>query len=53
MVPGHELAGKVIEVGKDVTKVKVGDHVGVGTIKDTCLECEFCKRGDIYCVLGN
>lgn len=34
MVPGHELAGKVIEIGKDVTRVKVGDHVGVGVIKD-------------------
>ena len=46
MVPGHELVGKVVEVGSEVTKVKVGDHVGVGCIIDSCLECETCKLGD-------
>ena len=46
MVPGHELAGTVVEIGSKVSKVKVGDNVGVGCIKDCCLECEYCKKGD-------
>jgi len=53
MVPGHELAGIVVEVGSKVTKVKVGDKVGVGCIIDSCLECDTCKQGDEqYCEKG-
>jgi len=46
MVPGHELVGIVVEVGIKVTKVKVGDHVGVGCISDSCLDCRMCSKGD-------
>ena len=46
IVPGHELVGKVVEVGPKVTKVKVGDNVGVGCISDACLECKTCEFGD-------
>lgn len=42
MVPGHELLGKVEEVGSKVTKFNVGDTVGVGVIADSCLDCELC-----------
>ena len=53
MVPGHELCGTVTEVGAKVTKVKVGDNVGVGCIIDSCLECNTCKGGDEqYCEGG-
>jgi uncharacterized zinc-type alcohol dehydrogenase-like protein len=38
-VPGHEAAGVVASVGAEVTKVSVGDHVGVGCFVDSCLEC--------------
>ena len=49
-VGGHELLGKVVEVGTGVTKVKVGDHVTVGCFVESCLNCEFCKDGDEqYC----
>jgi len=52
-VPGHELVGKVVEVGPKVTKVKVGDHVGCGCIVDSCLDCEVCTQGDEqYCLGG-
>lgn len=43
LVPGHEIAGIVKEVGPDVTKYKVGDRVGVGCMVDSCGECENCK----------
>jgi uncharacterized zinc-type alcohol dehydrogenase-like protein len=53
IVPGHELVGTVTEVGSKVTKVKVGDNVGVGCIKDSCLKCDTCKTGDEqYCEGG-
>lgn len=42
-----------MEVGAKVTKVKVGDAVGVGCFVDACLECENCKAGDEnYCATG-
>ncbi len=44
MVPGHEIAGKVIAVGKNVSKFKVGDYAGVGCMVNSCGECEACKK---------
>ncbi|MFJ3202018.1 NAD(P)-dependent alcohol dehydrogenase [Streptomyces sp. NPDC086989] len=53
MVPGHEIAGVVAEVGPGVTKFSVGDHVGVGCFVDSCRTCEYCLRGqEQYCVQG-
>ncbi len=45
IVPGHELAGIVRQVGSEVTSVAVGDHVGVGCFVDSCGECEMCAGG--------
>lgn len=53
MVPGHEIVGKVIEVGPDVKRFKVGDSVGVGCFVDSCRECSPCKVGiEQYCEKG-
>ena len=50
MVPGHEIAGIVTEVGSEVTRHKVGDRVGVGCFVDSCRECANCKAGEEqYC----
>jgi len=50
LVPGHELLGRVTEIGEGVTKFKVGDTVGVGCFVEACLECEFCKDNEEqYC----
>lgn len=49
-VVGHELVGKAVRVGKEVTHVKVGDIVGVGAQCDACLKCRLCKSGkENYC----
>lgn len=54
MVPGHEIAGVVSEVGTGVTKYAVGDRVGVGCLVDSCRECENCVKGlEQYCLNGN
>lgn len=44
LVPGHEIIGKVIEVGPDVKKYKVGDSVGVGCMVDSCQTCDQCHN---------
>ena len=43
VVPGHEIVGKVLEVGKNVSKFKKGDLVGVGCMVDSCQTCGACK----------
>jgi uncharacterized zinc-type alcohol dehydrogenase-like protein len=54
MVPGHEIAGIVTEVGSDVTKHAVGDRVGIGCFVDSCRECENCLAGEEqFCLKGN
>jgi len=50
VVPGHEIAGVVTEVGSEVTRYKVGDRVGVGCFVDSCRECDNCRAGlQQYC----
>ncbi|MER5195000.1 NAD(P)-dependent alcohol dehydrogenase [Streptomyces sp. NPDC002755] len=54
MVPGHEIAGIVSEVGPGVTAFAVGDRVGVGCLVDSCRECDNCKAGlEQYCTGGS
>ncbi|GKQ40999.1 dehydrogenase [Streptomyces sp. A012304] len=53
MVPGHEIAGVVSQVGAGVTRFAVGDRVGVGCLVDSCRECENCEAGlEQYCLKG-
>lgn len=53
VVPGHEIAGVVTEVGSAVTKYQVGDRVGVGCFVDSCRECANCQAGiEQYCTGG-
>ena len=44
-VPGHEIAGKVVEIGKDVTKFKVGDKAGISPLLESCMKCQYCLEG--------
>jgi uncharacterized zinc-type alcohol dehydrogenase-like protein len=53
LVVGHEIAGVVTAVGSEVTKHKVGDHVGVGCMVNSCGQCNSCKAGlEQYCSRG-
>jgi uncharacterized zinc-type alcohol dehydrogenase-like protein len=53
LVPGHEIAGTVEEIGSEVDKYTVGDRVGVGCLVDSCRECENCLAGEEqYCLNG-
>ena len=54
LVPGHEIAGTVEEIGSGVTRHAPGDRVGVGVMVDSCRECENCLAGEEqYCLQGN
>jgi len=46
MVLGHQVVGKVIDKGQNVTRFQIGDRVGVGWIYSSCGNCEFCQRGE-------
>jgi len=46
MVPGHEIVGKVAQVGKEVTKFKVGDMAAIGCLINSCKVCKPCQAGD-------
>jgi len=51
MVPGHEIAGKVMRIGSRVTKFKAGDTAAVGVMTDSCRQCNPCKSYmEQYCV---
>jgi uncharacterized zinc-type alcohol dehydrogenase-like protein len=53
VVPGHEIAGRVAEVGSEVRRFTVGDRVGVGCMVDSCRECDECRAGlEQYCSQG-
>lgn len=50
MVPGHEVAGVVTEIGEEVKKFKVGENVGVGCIVGSCRTCQACNQSmEQYC----
>lgn len=46
LVPGHEIIGTVMAVGSHVKSLKVGQRVGIGWQRSSCLNCEWCKSGD-------
>lgn len=53
LVPGHEIAGIVTQVGTEVTKHAIGDRVGVGCMVNSCRECANCAKGEEqYCLNG-
>ncbi len=45
LVPGHEIVGVVMEKGKNGSRFKVGDRVGVPWLGWTCGECRYCRSG--------
>jgi uncharacterized zinc-type alcohol dehydrogenase-like protein len=52
-VPGHEIVGRVIRTGDDVSRFSVGDVVGVGVVVNSCGECAECVEGfETNCARG-
>lgn len=54
VVPGHEIVGRVLRAGKDVTAFKPGDIVAVGCMVDSCGSCPSCREHlEQYCEKGS
>jgi len=45
-VPGHEIVGRVVELGPAVAGLRKGDRVGMGWQGRSCMKCEWCMRGE-------
>ena len=43
LIPGHQIVGRVAAVGRDVTRFRAGDRVGVPWLGWTCGECGYCR----------
>jgi alcohol dehydrogenase, propanol-preferring len=44
-VPGHEVVGKIVEIGPSVTKFKIGERAGITPLLEACKKCSYCKEG--------
>jgi alcohol dehydrogenase (NADP+) len=54
MVPGHEIVGRITQIGSGVTKFREGDYAGIGCFIDSCRECAGCQNGvEQYCMHGS
>lgn len=45
IIPGHQIVGRIEQLGANVTRFKIGDRVGVPWLHQTCGLCEFCRDG--------
>lgn len=53
VVPGHEIVGKITQIGAAVQNFKIGEYAAVGCIVDSCQTCESCARDlEQYCLKG-
>ncbi|MDA0342735.1 MAG: NAD(P)-dependent alcohol dehydrogenase [Opitutae bacterium] len=53
VVPGHEIVGRVTEVGSAVSNFQVGDRAAIGCLVDSCGVCSNCEKGlEQYCLNG-
>jgi uncharacterized zinc-type alcohol dehydrogenase-like protein len=53
MVPGHEIVGRVVGTGAEVSKFAKGDLAGVGCMVDSCRTCRSCRRDlEQFCAKG-
>ncbi len=46
LVPGHEVVGRIVAAGKEVSGLAVGQRVGVGWLCGACLDCRSCNAGE-------
>ena len=53
VVPGHEIVGRISQIGSEVGKFKVGDLAAIGCMVNSCGQCSSCESGnEQYCLNG-
>lgn len=45
IIPGHQIVGRVEQVGEGVARPNIGDRVGIPWLHQTCGGCEYCREG--------
>jgi propanol-preferring alcohol dehydrogenase len=45
IVPGHEIVGRIVQIGSGVRRFRIGDRVGVPWLGGTCGSCRYCRSG--------
>jgi len=45
VVPGHEVVGEVVQLGKGADRFQIGDRVGIAWLRHTCGACRWCRAG--------
>ncbi len=45
IIPGHQVVGEVVKVGRSCSRFTIGTRVGVAWLRSTCGQCDFCKAG--------
>ncbi len=45
MIPGHQVVGEIVAAGSGVTRLKLGDRVGIAWVFSSCRKCRFCEQG--------
>jgi propanol-preferring alcohol dehydrogenase len=45
LIPGHEIIGEVVKLGKNISRLKEGEVVGVAWLHDACGFCSYCQTG--------
>ncbi len=45
LIPGHQVVGRVVEVGPKTTRFRVGERVGLAWLNQACGSCQYCRQG--------
>ena len=46
LIPGHQVVGKVVKLGRQVERFGIGDRLGLAWLGYTCQDCDFCREGN-------
>ncbi len=46
LIPGHEIIGHITEMGENITELSIGQRVGIGWQRSSCMHCEWCHQGE-------
>ena len=45
IIPGHQIVGRIDQVGESVTRFQVGQSIGIAWLRQVDGTCEFCRQG--------